>query len=248
LKDDPWVSFIERPSGEPAAIRSWFYPGERTGYEFIYPRDEAMRLARESNTEVLAHVDDMKPGADITAMRGAKVERLRGSDERVDLGPSPGAAPPTSAAPTTAASATANSASAVSTTTADAASTVSTTTANAATSVSTTTADSARAASMTTADAARTAATTTATSPSATTSASMNSQSPAATAVPSGNRTETPAAVGTAGQTAPMSGQPARELPRTASDLGFIQLLSGLSLVSAAAIRQRRKRLAAHRA
>ena len=34
--DKPMVHFEERPSGSPEAIHSWFYPGENTGWEFIY--------------------------------------------------------------------------------------------------------------------------------------------------------------------------------------------------------------------
>ena len=35
--DKPVVHFEERPSGSPEAIHSWFYPGENTGWEFVYP-------------------------------------------------------------------------------------------------------------------------------------------------------------------------------------------------------------------
>jgi hypothetical protein len=35
--DKPIVHFDERPSGSPEAIHSWYYPGENTGWEFIYP-------------------------------------------------------------------------------------------------------------------------------------------------------------------------------------------------------------------
>jgi hypothetical protein len=34
----PVIQFEERPSGSPEAIRSWFYPGEKTGWEFSYPK------------------------------------------------------------------------------------------------------------------------------------------------------------------------------------------------------------------
>src|SRR5437870_3323750 len=40
--DKPIVNFVERPSGTPEAIRSWFYPGENTGWEFIYPKSETL--------------------------------------------------------------------------------------------------------------------------------------------------------------------------------------------------------------
>jgi len=36
--DKPIVRFDERPSGAPEAIHSWFYPGDNTGWEFVYPK------------------------------------------------------------------------------------------------------------------------------------------------------------------------------------------------------------------
>jgi len=38
--DKPIVHFEERHSGSPEAIHSWFYPGENTGWEFIYPNTQ----------------------------------------------------------------------------------------------------------------------------------------------------------------------------------------------------------------
>jgi hypothetical protein len=54
-KDDPFVMFLETPAGQPGAIKAWFYPGERSGYEFVYPKDQAMRIAKYSSSPVLAH-------------------------------------------------------------------------------------------------------------------------------------------------------------------------------------------------
>ena len=34
--DETILTFEERPSGNPKAIKSWFYPGDNTGSEFIY--------------------------------------------------------------------------------------------------------------------------------------------------------------------------------------------------------------------
>jgi hypothetical protein len=45
--DKPQISFEERPSGQPEALRSWFYPGENYGVHFVYPRS-----TRELDTEV----------------------------------------------------------------------------------------------------------------------------------------------------------------------------------------------------
>jgi hypothetical protein len=36
--DKPIVQFEERPSGTPEAIHAWFYPGDNTGWEFVYPK------------------------------------------------------------------------------------------------------------------------------------------------------------------------------------------------------------------
>ncbi len=35
--DGPRFEFDERPSNSPMALRTWFYPGQNTGQEFVYP-------------------------------------------------------------------------------------------------------------------------------------------------------------------------------------------------------------------
>jgi hypothetical protein len=37
IPDKAIVQFEERLAGSPEAIHSWFYPGEKTGWEFVYP-------------------------------------------------------------------------------------------------------------------------------------------------------------------------------------------------------------------
>ena len=49
----PEIRFMETASGTPAAIKTWWYPGERTGYEFIYPKEQARRLAMGASQPVL---------------------------------------------------------------------------------------------------------------------------------------------------------------------------------------------------
>ncbi len=51
--DKPEVRFMETAKGTPAAIKTWWYPGERTGYEFIYPKDQARKLAQAASLPVL---------------------------------------------------------------------------------------------------------------------------------------------------------------------------------------------------
>jgi hypothetical protein len=38
------ISFDERPSGQPEAVGSWFYPGDNRGFKFVYPNSR-MSLA-----------------------------------------------------------------------------------------------------------------------------------------------------------------------------------------------------------
>lgn len=56
--DEPQVRFMETPSGTNGAqatnaIKIWFYPGNRTGHEFIYPRSQATRIAARTGESVL---------------------------------------------------------------------------------------------------------------------------------------------------------------------------------------------------
>jgi hypothetical protein len=56
--DEPVVLFAERASGSPQAVKVWFYPGNRIGNEFVYPKSQAMRIAKASGQSVLAMNDD----------------------------------------------------------------------------------------------------------------------------------------------------------------------------------------------
>ena len=50
---DATVSFYETPRGTPAAVKTWWYPGESTGYQFIYPRAQAKEIAHNTGKAVL---------------------------------------------------------------------------------------------------------------------------------------------------------------------------------------------------
>jgi hypothetical protein len=51
--DEAELRFLETPAGAPAAIKTWWYPGNSIGREFIYPKSQARRLAQATNTNVL---------------------------------------------------------------------------------------------------------------------------------------------------------------------------------------------------
>jgi hypothetical protein len=67
--DKPQVRFMETAAGGPQAIKSWFYPGRTVGHEFIYPHEQALRLARRTHEAVLttktAEVTDSTKSEDI---------------------------------------------------------------------------------------------------------------------------------------------------------------------------------------
>jgi hypothetical protein len=43
--DKTLINFEERRAGTPEAIHSWFYPGESTGWEFVYPKGQNLEEA-----------------------------------------------------------------------------------------------------------------------------------------------------------------------------------------------------------
>jgi len=51
--DEAELRFMETPAGAPAAVKTWWYPGNTIGREFIYPKSQARRLAQATNTTVL---------------------------------------------------------------------------------------------------------------------------------------------------------------------------------------------------
>lgn len=51
---DTVVMFKETPEGTMPAVQYWFYPGERIGKEFIYPKDQAQKIANRTGVEVLS--------------------------------------------------------------------------------------------------------------------------------------------------------------------------------------------------
>jgi len=51
--DDAELRFLETPAGQPAAVKTWWYPGNTIGREFIYPKSQARRLAKATNSTVL---------------------------------------------------------------------------------------------------------------------------------------------------------------------------------------------------
>jgi hypothetical protein len=51
--DKTTFTFIETQPGYPKPIREWFYPGRNIGLEFVYPKEQALEIARHAKEPVL---------------------------------------------------------------------------------------------------------------------------------------------------------------------------------------------------
>jgi LPXTG-motif cell wall-anchored protein len=79
--DKTVINFEERPAGAPEAIHAWFYPGDDSGLEFVYPKTRATQLAKQANRPVLSMRDDQPSDA----MVKAPVVAIAPSGEEVDV-------------------------------------------------------------------------------------------------------------------------------------------------------------------
>jgi len=93
VTDDVVITFAERSADVPPAVRYWYYPGKSIGHEFVYPKDQAMRIARASGQPVLAtestvtqaemttaEVTTVEPSGESRAATAAEMEARRQRD------------------------------------------------------------------------------------------------------------------------------------------------------------------------
>jgi hypothetical protein len=88
---DPVVVFKETPSDRPPAVRYWYYAGEKAGNELVYPKAQAMMIARASG-ESVSSVD-----TDATDVEGWK----KGDVTKVTANAEPQASSTSTSSPTT---------------------------------------------------------------------------------------------------------------------------------------------------
>ncbi len=102
------ITFEERASGSPEAVKAWFYPGENYGHDFVYPKVKAVALAKANNTPVASMPDELaanitKPATTmkephVMAMRQAPLKAQKPTQEEVEIAEVFMAPPQTSAA------------------------------------------------------------------------------------------------------------------------------------------------------
>jgi len=230
--DEPVVLFAERASGSPQAVKAWFYPGDRIGNEFVYPKTQAMRIAKETHQSVLATNDDSTsagtageiPNAMKNAELGHFTETGTWQSDNRSVAVTGNAASNT--ASNTASNARANTASPAGSNTAS---------------------NTAGTAGSNTASNTASARSNTASTRSNTASAGSNTaaSNTASTRATTAGRANTAEQGQTASQTAGTSGaRPARRssLPRTASSLALYELISGMAFAASFGVRRLRKR------
>jgi hypothetical protein len=77
------IHFEERPSDQPEAIHSWFYPGDNFGQEFVYPKTRAAQLAKQTSRPVLSMPNDQ---ASTTAqVKQVSVKAVTPSGEEIEI-------------------------------------------------------------------------------------------------------------------------------------------------------------------
>ena len=53
MPENPEIRFLETPAAMPPAISTWWYPGTKTGHEFLYSKEQAVALAKVNTRGVL---------------------------------------------------------------------------------------------------------------------------------------------------------------------------------------------------
>lgn len=72
---EPEIRFMEAAASMPPAVKTWWYPGRTIGHEFIYPKEQARRLAARQSEPVLS-VKTEETSTD--AMQTSDLERVNG--------------------------------------------------------------------------------------------------------------------------------------------------------------------------
>jgi hypothetical protein len=239
--DDTVVMFKEAREGSTPAIQYWYYPGEKVGREFIYPKDQAQRIASRTGQTVRSEGGPVTPAtadAGITANSDRVASADTGSDRRDAAADSALRNGPVAAQPSAPAGSLAGNRGTPAQPDASAAAS----TDNSASSSSSTASASA---DTTLRDAP------VATQPSAPAGSLSGNRGAVGTsgdqqgdrAVGTSGVAQAPAAPAPAAQPAPRAGQstsrpaPANELPKTASELPLSGLIGALSLVAALGLR-----------
>lgn len=57
---DTVIDLAKQGSGQPDALLKWFYPGDSTGHEFVYPKEKEKELAQDQQEAIVAGEHTMR--------------------------------------------------------------------------------------------------------------------------------------------------------------------------------------------
>lgn len=69
---DTVVTFRETSAAATPAVQYWYYPGEKIGKEFVYPKDQALRIAQRTGATVQTEEGPVTPNAQAAGAAEAK--------------------------------------------------------------------------------------------------------------------------------------------------------------------------------
>jgi hypothetical protein len=76
--DDTVVMFKEAREGSTPAVQYWYFPGEKVGKEFIYPKDQAQRIADRTGQKV--RTDDGTVSAETASNKAPESGKVAASE------------------------------------------------------------------------------------------------------------------------------------------------------------------------
>ncbi|MGH9145768.1 MAG: hypothetical protein ACRD1Q_03600 [Vicinamibacterales bacterium] len=82
--EDSVITFAEAPASAPQPVRFWYYPGRTIGHEFVYPMDQARRIAQLTKTRVLGTDAKIR---DSRSADQAKVQQVEPSGATAEFDP-----------------------------------------------------------------------------------------------------------------------------------------------------------------
>jgi len=68
VSQDTVVMFKETAAGQTPAVHFWYYPGERIGKEFVYPKNQALKIAARTNERVLSTEGEVGQQASVSSV------------------------------------------------------------------------------------------------------------------------------------------------------------------------------------
>jgi hypothetical protein len=68
VSQDTVVMFKEAAAGQTPAVHFWYYPGEKIGKEFVYPKEQAVKIAARTNERVLSTEGEISGNSSVSSV------------------------------------------------------------------------------------------------------------------------------------------------------------------------------------